>query len=72
MKPKTYTIQLWQQADGTHRLTRVNNGFGPIELRGILEVIREDLVFQRAGQMPAVTYHGHTQATGKVAMVVDP
>lgn len=71
MTPKTYTIQLWQDGSGQTRLTRVNKGFTPVELRGVLELVREDLITQRIIRYPLPVYHGHIQSIGRVEHVME-
>lgn len=39
-----YTIQISHYADGTSQMHRENNGFSVIELMGILEIVKENLL----------------------------
>lgn len=39
-----YTIQISHYADGTSQMYRENNGFSVIELMGILEIVKENLL----------------------------
>lgn len=54
-KVQTYTITLTTNKDGRTTLNRVNNGFNPMELLGILHVSQEDILVQvRIGIKPII------------------
>ena len=46
MKKKTYTITLEKDKNGKSRMHRTNDGFSPIELLGICELIQLEILQQ--------------------------
>jgi hypothetical protein len=49
-KKCTYTIEFTETEEGT-QLRRVNDGFNPFELLGIIAIIKDELVEQMKGHM---------------------
>lgn len=49
---KTYTFEQTFTEDGKSKLVRTNDGFNPIELLGLLEMAKDDVVKQITGIMP--------------------
>jgi hypothetical protein len=47
---KTYTIVIEDTDKGT-QMTRTNDGFSPVELLGILEMVKDEVLDQIRGQI---------------------
>ena len=51
IKESTWVVKYITYDDGTTTLNRVNDGFNPFELLGMLEISKDDIIQQIKGQI---------------------
>lgn len=48
---KVWTITINTDSDGVHTMKRVNDGFNPMELLGIIDFVKDDIMAQVRGKI---------------------
>ena len=51
IKTKIYKMTVAMHEDGTSSMTRINDGFGPLELIGMLEFSKDEIIKQIKGNI---------------------